>query len=303
MAERSRPANSVVLDESVCALEPEAAVVTHFFRKLGGVSQPILAQASDGGTYVVKFPESGRCSNTVFNECLGTKLYMSLGLHCPPWKPLILTDEFIDQNPGCWIKTKNEDERPAAGLCFGSRFMGDAGIRLWEIVPSSWFLKVYQPFNFWRAWFLDVCAEHFDTRQAIFQEGEDRLLYPWFIDHGYMFGGPDDRIRFKALAPRYLDPRIYGKKLPLKRLKDFAEALAALNSDFYWDLLEGVPDEWKTARALSAFARFTARVSDPQLRQCIVDEIVEVYRKSNCMGTAGDPGWRKFPIAPPYPPG
>ena len=282
--------------ESVHALESEAPVVSHFSRKLGGSSQSILAQASDGGSYVVKFPLSGNCSNILFNESVGTKLYMKFGLLCPPWKPLLLTDEFIDQHPDCWIENRSWKQRPLAGLCFGSRFIGDTGVRLREIVSNSWLARIYQPFNFWRAWFLDVCAEHFDPRQTLFQKGEDGLVYPWFIDHGYMFGGPENAKCFNVSAPRYLDPRVYGT-LPLRRLKDFAEALGELDPDFFLDLLEDIPDQWKTERALTGFYRFIRRISDVQLRRRIVDEIVEAYRLFNGNRAASDPDWRQCPMS------
>jgi hypothetical protein len=159
-------------------LDFETAAVTHFIRKMGGSSQPFLAVASDGKRYVVKYAQAS-CANFLFNECFGSNLYSLFGLRCPPWKPLIVTEEFLDQNTACWIE-KNEKTRPLAGLCFGSQFLGDSETEIYQILPGSWFKKIDHPFDFWRAWFLDICAEHYDTRQALFHERGDRLIQPWF---------------------------------------------------------------------------------------------------------------------------
>jgi len=53
----------------------EPAVVTQFIRKVRGGSQAILAKASDGRMYVVKFRNNHQGPNQLFNECMGTELY------------------------------------------------------------------------------------------------------------------------------------------------------------------------------------------------------------------------------------
>lgn len=150
---------------------------------MGGSSQPFLAQANDGKRYVVKFSQR-TCENFLFNECLGSELYQMFGLVCPPWRPLILTDEFLDQNGDSWFVSGEVKIRPPAGLCFGSQFLGDQDTEVYQMLPGWWFKSIHRPLDFWRAWFLDICAEHYDTRQALFNKREDGFVQPWFIDHG-----------------------------------------------------------------------------------------------------------------------
>jgi len=271
-----------------------AARVTRFLCKLHGSSQPILAEASDGRIYVVKFPQIN-CANFLFNECLGSNLYMMFGLICPPWKPLILTDDFLDDNPGCWMAREHGFVRPTAGLCFGSCFMGTSKSRLWEILPSSWLKRIHSPFDFWRAWFLDLNAEHYDTRQAIFQEEKDHVLHPWFIDHGYMFGGPNDRSCMKTLAPRYLDPRIYGE-MPVKRFTAWVQAVGELKEDTFLPLMDGIPDDWKTQSALSAFDRFIRRTLDHNLARILIREMEAAHRAFGQRRLNKEQDWRNAPI-------
>ena len=239
-----------------------------------GSSQPFLAKANDGKTYVVKFSQNN-CAGFLFNESAGSNLYSLFGLICPPWKPLILTDEFLDQNTGCWITKKEGQTRPPAGLCFGSEFLGDSEHDTYQILPGSWVRRIRRPLDFWRAWFLDICAEHYDARQALFRLHEDHSLQPWFIDHGFMFGGPDDRIRRK-LAPRYLDYRIYDE-IPRPRLLDWVHAVHSLQRDTMWHLLDSIPEEWKTAKALAAFSRFLDRLLDKDFGLVVLERMVSMH--------------------------
>jgi hypothetical protein len=256
---------------------------------MGGSSQPFLAQANDGKKYVIKFAQKD-CANFLFNECLGSNLYQLFGLLCPPWKALMLTDEFLDQNPGCWIDSKGLI-RPPAGLCFGSQFLGDSETEIYQILPGSWFKKIHNPFDFWRAWFLDICAEHYDTRQALFHERPDRSIQPWFIDHGYMFGGPESRIRGKVMAPRYLDSRIYNET-PIDKLSTWVGAAQKLDKAVYWGLLDSIPTDWKTAEAMTGFVRFISRFLDKDFAEIIIKRMDVINQVFLRLRSDGMPAWR-----------
>src|SRR5208337_4281241 len=149
-------------------LENEIANLTEYIRNLRGGSQPILALASDGFLYVVKFLNNPQGPNVLFNEIAGSELYRACGLAVPEWRSLLLSDSFIDKNPESWMQTPEGRLRPTAGLCFGSRFMVGDGKRLIEFLPRSSFRRVRNRTSFWLAWLIDVCAEHTDNRQAIF---------------------------------------------------------------------------------------------------------------------------------------
>jgi hypothetical protein len=159
------------------------------------------------------------------------------------------------------------------------------------MLPGPWFKKVHHPFDFWRAWFLDICAERYDTRQALFHEREDHSIQPWFIDHGYMFGGPDDRIRGKVMAPRYLDSRIYGK-MPIKRLSTWVEAARTLNQEVYWQLLDSIPSDWKTSETMSAFTRFIGRFLNKEFDEIIIQQMEMINETFLQLRSEGKPAWR-----------
>jgi hypothetical protein len=121
----------------MAALVRDFVLATRYIRNLRGGSQPILAQASDGLLYVVKFTNNIQGANLPFNESIGTELYRACKLRVPAWKPVLVTDSFLDQNPDCWMQTPKGRLRPDSGLCFGSRFLGGDGIRLLEVLPRT----------------------------------------------------------------------------------------------------------------------------------------------------------------------
>ena len=192
------------------ALRKHFALVTRYLRSLRGGSQPILAEANDGNIYVVKFTDNLQGPQLPFNESMGTELYRACGLRVAPWKVLQITESFLDRNPASWSETPQGRRRPAAGLCFGSRFLGGQSSRLFEIMPESYFQRAKNASDFWLAWMLDVCANHSDARQAIFCEEPSGQLEAVFIDFGHMFGGATGRDPFRHFrTSRYLDERIY----------------------------------------------------------------------------------------------
>src|SRR5580698_1050275 len=117
-------------------LAKDLALVAGDARSLRGGSQPILAHATDGLVYVVKFANNLQGPNLLFNESAGYELYRACGLPVPDWTPLWVTDSFLDGNRDCWMQTPEGRLRPSSGLCFGSLFLGQKGDRLFEIVPG-----------------------------------------------------------------------------------------------------------------------------------------------------------------------
>jgi hypothetical protein len=254
--------------------------VTRFIRKLRGGSQSILAQASDGLFYVVKFTNNPQGVNLAFNESIGSELYQACGLAIPAWKPLLLTEGFIDKNQECWIQTPEGHLRPDSGLCFASRFLGGDGIHLLEILPGNSFKRVRNHESFWMAWLVDICAQHSDNRQAIFLEDGAGWLDAFFVDHGHLFGGPKGELRLNFRASRYLDPRIY-QSLSLRQLLRLQSVVQRLDVYRLWRRVQKLPDDWKTALALSNYMECLNRLSNVELLKNIVDTMVDAQQQAS----------------------
>jgi len=251
-----------------------------FVRKLRGSSQPMLVRASDGQLYVAKFRMNLQGPNVLFNEAAGTELYRAFGLSVPAWKQLLVSEEFIDNNPDCWIQTADGVLRPNAGLCFGSQHLGTNGARLLEILSGSGLKRVRNQMSFWMAWLLDICAEHVDNRQAIFVEDATGGSTAFFVDHGHLFGGPTAGQRLNFLASRYLDPRMYPE-VGNKQAQEFFHAARNLNVDLLWRRIQALPTDWKTESGLGMFAECLFRLSDPAMLRDIFDSLVESVQRTN----------------------
>lgn len=236
-------------------------LVTRHIRNLRGGSQPILAEASDGFVYVVKFTDNLQGPHLPFNESMATELYRACGLPVAPWRPLLVTDSFLDRNPACRLETPEGRRKRAPGLCFGSRYLGGKDKRLFEVLPGAFFRRVRNAEDFWRAWLVDICAGHSDDRQAIFRERADRQLEAVFVDFGHMFGGAagSDPIR-PFRASRYRDERIYPpiSTSLLKKVRGIADNL---ETDRLWRRLGVLPEEWKSESAIENFTRCLDRLS------------------------------------------
>lgn len=276
------------------ALGKDFAFVTQYIRKLRGGSQPILAQASDGLLYVVKFKDNLQGPNLSFNESAGNELFGACGLAVPSWKPLVLTDSFLDKNPDCWMQTPEGRLRPASGLCFGSRFLGGTDKRLLEVLPGTSYKRVRNRASFWLAWLIDVCAEHADNRQAIFVEDADGWLNASFVDHGHLFGGPNGDLRKSFRASRYLDPYIYPE-VSTQELGDFQRVLKALNTDMLWQRAKELPADWGRASAQNSFGNCLHRLAKPVFMQNVLDAITDDHARRTEREPGGFRGERKLP--------
>jgi len=256
------------------------AFVTRHIRNLRGGSQPILAEASDGQLYVVKFTNNLQGANLPFNESIGSELYRAFGLAGPAWTPLVVTDSFLDRNPDCWMQTAEGCLRPASGLCFGSAYLGRDGIRLLEVLPETSFKRVRNIESLWLALMIDICARHTDNRQAIFREDIDGGLRAFFIDHGNLFGGPNGAQRPNFLASLYLDSRIY-RGVSSRFVLNLQ--MSPRNVDFgrLWKRAQALPDDWKSASALDSFGQCIERLSSPKLLENVLCAMLDAFQRSN----------------------
>lgn len=246
--------------------------LTTFVRTLRGVCHPFLALGNDGVVYVVKLRTGSEDEHRLFNEAMGTELYRALGLMVPAWRPLVVTDDFIDGNPGAWPHVDGVPVRPQAGLAFGAHFLGQDGAQVMEILPKSYYKRILNPSDFWLAWLIDICAAHADARQAVFTQRVDGWLTLHFVDHSHMFGGPGGAEKVRPAACRYLDPAAYrdvSKLTPRSlriKLRDF-------NSEQMWSRVKLLPSSWRTPTAITTFASCLGKLANGQFLDRTLEEM------------------------------
>lgn len=276
------------------ALGMDSVHVVRYVRNLRGSSSAILVEASDGLLYVVKLADNLESANQSFSESSETELYHACGLAVPSWKPLLVTDGFIDRNPGCWTQTIGGRLRFDSGLYFGSRFLGGPGVRLLEILPETSLRQVRNRESFWLAWLIDICAGHTDHRQAIFVEDAKGWFDTYFVNHRHLFGCPKWEQWQPLQSSRYLDQRIYPCLSSYQRC-NFLAIAASMDVDRLWQTVQALPNDWKTKTTLKSFAECLGRLSDARLLQNILDTMMVMCLRSGHIERKGQQNERRFP--------
>jgi len=217
---------------------------------LRGSTGPFLALASDGVPYVVKYAASNR-NGLLFSEAMGTELFRGFGLTVPNWKPLFVSDSFINSNQQTWPEYDGVRERPQAGLAFGSRFLLSETNAIFEILPGTSHQRIQNRDEFWLAWLVDVCASHHSHRKAIFCQSASRQFVSHFIDHSHTFGGPRGELLAAPRACSYLDTRVYDPAWcpPLDVIRTKA---SSFDAESVWRNSQLLPLEWRCRAMESA---------------------------------------------------
>jgi hypothetical protein len=268
--------------------------LTRYIRNLRGGSQPILAEASDGLLYVIKYINNLQGPNLLFNESAGSELFHANALAVPNWMPIFISDSFLDHNPDSWMQTPTGRLRPVSGLCFGSRFLGGDDIRILEILPGTSFLRVRNRESFWLAWMIDICANHADNRQAIFDEDAEGWLNAHFVDSGHLFGGPKGELHLPFLASRYLDPRIY-QSISSKQQRNIRAVAGSIDMDQLWQRIHTLSDDWTTAALFESFAECLDKLSNANLLRNILDTMVDAVQRTGEFEQDRQQNGRKLP--------
>jgi hypothetical protein len=226
---------------------PFAIHVVALERKMSGGCQSSLVVGSDGKRYILKCFGNPQGSNTLFHEALGSQIARALELPVPNWRPLYVSNDFIDAHPDLSFSWSGRARtRPIAGLHFGSAYLdAEPGGEVYEVIPSSWFSRIANREDFVRMLLLDLWTDHLDRRQALFgRQSNSKTLRATFVDHGQMFGDRRSPFRSRRGRGRFLDPRIYGDWCSEETLVRSYEAILAINRLDLEGMMDVIPSEW-----------------------------------------------------------
>jgi hypothetical protein len=266
-------------------------VVVLYIRKFRGLSHPVLVEASDGKLYVLKFNENPEGPNVPFNEAVGIELYRACGLPTPRWRLLQVDDWFLDRSPECWPKRNNEPIRPASGLSFACRFLGEEGRAVYDLLPRLFYPWLRNREGLWLAWLVDACAGGAQWRKSVYIEDERRGFHAVFIDHGHLLGGPEGNKKEDLSACCHYGWEMYPDAWP-GRSRDIREAVTSLNRASLWRRVESFPKAWMRESALLNFARCLERLGDIDFMEESADRILSAHAER--VGKAKSHGTR-FP--------
>jgi hypothetical protein len=175
-----------------------------------GGSQPHLMRCDDGHHYVVKFRNNPQGPRVLVNELLATLLAAQMGLPTAPVAVVEVSGPLIRLTPDLRIELRHGHSPCAAGLQFGSRYLGapkdsSSATDIWPHGPVE-----NRP-DFVGMLLFDKWTCNTDGRQVVFVREHDLFsrYRAHMIDNGFCFNGeawsfPD--------APRrslYANPWVY----------------------------------------------------------------------------------------------
>ena len=278
--QRARDRSSSRVDSS------SAVAATTVLRKMRGGSQSVLLRASDGALYVVKMMGNPQGPNVLANEAFGNELARYLGLPVPSWRPISLSDSFLDRNRLCWFESATGLIRPPAGLHFASLALGQGSSAIGcEVIPGRWLSQAGNRADFVAMLVLDLWTNHTDNRQAIFlQSAETGLTSAVFIDNGHLFGGPYGQEQQRRGAALSLDRRVYGDPSLKKTLRRWLLRISSIEDGVLLRLARCIPAEWMSEEYLSQVLS-QLRTRQIALSQLLQEEMPFIAR----MGAGGYP--------------
>jgi hypothetical protein len=252
-------------------------------RPIPGRSRPLLVKAANGVVYIPKPANSPRGPNALFNEVAGIELYRSFRLKVPSWERLLLTEQFLTQNPNCQMDSSDGPIRPESGLCLGVRYLGDTeNLSIEEPQPSN-FELIRNRSSFWTAWLLDICCRRSGRREALFLEDGMGRFDAYFVDFESQFGRfeleielwkKNARRRTHFVASQYSDCRIYPS-FSLTEARKLQWVLQTFDLENLHSRVRRIPREWWAPSAAVSYMGAISSLRNRNLIQSITEMFLD----------------------------
>jgi hypothetical protein len=215
-----------------------------------GASQPCLMRCDDGYNYVVKFRNNPQHVRVLANEMLASQLALLIGLRVPMPAFVEVSSELISRDPLVQFGVRGPRELHAAGLQFGSRFLGAPSETLVvDFLPDRLRRRVNNLASAFLGGFVfDKWTCNCDARQVVFYRSvqQERSEYSAaLVDQGLCFNNgdwsfPDSPIR--GLYPRRL---VYETVRGLRSFEPFLSRVECLEASSLDECVQSVPVEWR----------------------------------------------------------
>src|ERR1700761_3431144 len=167
-----------------------AVLAAQAIRRMRGGAQSQLMLGSDGNLWVVKFQNNPQHLRVLANELIATRLAEAIGLTVPKTDVIEVSEWLIANSPEMVVERKrNVSERCAAGLQFGSQFVGgSAPGQVVDYLPEPQMEELRNLAEFAGMLCLDKWTGNCNGRQAVFERRpRERRYRAIFIDQGFCF--------------------------------------------------------------------------------------------------------------------
>ncbi|MHB1701582.1 MAG: HipA family kinase [Acidobacteriaceae bacterium] len=253
-----------------------------------GGAQGQLMLGADGHLYVVKFQNNAQHIRVLANELIATRLAEQAGLTVPQCDVVEVTPWLIANTPELVIEERSRRVACAAGLQFGSRFVG--GLMPGQVVdylPEERLGEVRNLAEFAGMLAIDKWTCNSNGRQAVFErKARERKYKACFIDQGFCFHAGEWSFPDAPLRGVYARNRVYAGVTGWDSFEPWLTRVETMEAGKLWTVAEAVPPEWYGGDT----AVIERLMEQLMARRGKVRELIVSFRDS---GREPFPNWRE----------
>lgn len=256
-----------------------AIQIVQAIRRMRGGAQSQLMLGADGQLWVVKFQNNPQHRRVLANELIATRLAEAVGLAVPQSSVVDVTEWLVDHSPEMMIEHgRSMRERCAAGLQFGSRYVG--GLMPGQVVdylPEPQLAEVRNLAEFAGMLLIDKWTGNCNGRQAVFERrSRERRYRAIFIDQGYCFNAGAWTFPEATLRGVFASNLVYEGVRGWDSFEPWLSRIEAFHEGALGAIAEEVPPEWYGGDP-AALERLLESLLERRGR---VRELVEAFRRS-----------------------
>ncbi|MDE1163738.1 MAG: phosphatidylinositol kinase [Acidobacteriaceae bacterium] len=224
-----------------------AVTAVQAVQRMRGGAQSQLMLGSDGALWVVKFQNNPQHLRVLANELVATKLAEHVGLSVPKCDVVEVSEWLVTNSPTMLLEQgRGVRERCAAGLQFGSRFVG--GLMPGQVVdylPEAQMNDVRNLREFAGMLLIDKWASNCNGRQAVYErKPRERKYRAVFVDQGYCFNAGEWNFPDIPLRGVFARNSVYRSVTGWESFEPWLSRVESFAADTLWSIAESVPPEW-----------------------------------------------------------
>jgi hypothetical protein len=216
-------------------------------RRMRGGAQSQLMLGADEQLWVVKFKNNPQHIRVLANELIATRIAEAIGLPVPQSDVVEVSEWLIANSPEMVVEHgRGKQERCAAGLQFGSRFVG--GLMPGQVVdylPEQQLDEVRNLAEFAGMLVVDKWTGNCNGRQAVYERGPRQRKYrAIFIDQGFCFNAGEWTFPDVPLRGVFARNRVYSRVTGWNSFEPWLSRVEAFAASGLGTIAEAVPPEW-----------------------------------------------------------
>ena len=256
-----------------------AVLAVQAIRRMRGGAQSQLMLGADGGLWVVKFRNNPQGERVLANEFLATRIAEAVGLTVPKSEVIEVSEWLVRHSPEMAVEPgRGRTERCAAGLQFGSRFVG--GLMPGQVVdylPEPQLAEVRNLREFLGMLVVDKWTGNCNGRQAVFdRKPRERKYRASFIDQGFCFNAGEWSFPDTPLRGVYGRNAVYASATGWDNFEPWLSRVENFRAETLGKIAEEVPPEWYGGNP-GAMEKLLEQMMERRAR---VRELIAAFRDS-----------------------